>query len=197
MWVKICGLTTPEAVDATLAAGADAIGFVFAPSPRQVTPAFAAQLAAPARGRAACVAVTRRPAPQLIAGILREFRPDALQTDIEDFPTLALPRELALLPVIREGREPRVKPARFLFEGPESGAGCTRDWSRASKLARTYEIILAGGLNPSNVAAAIAAVSPFGVDVSSGVEDRPGVKSPEKIAHFIGAARAAFRELVL
>ncbi len=101
MWVKICGLTTPDAVAAALDAGADAIGFVFAKSVRQVSPDVALRLAAPARGRARCVAVTRHPTQQDIDDIVSIFKPDVLQTDSADFPNLRLPAQLELLPVMR------------------------------------------------------------------------------------------------
>jgi phosphoribosylanthranilate isomerase len=84
---------------------------------------------------------------------------------------------------------------RVLFEGPTSGTGIPTDWQTAHAMARRTELILAGGLSPANVAAAIAEVRPFGVDVSSGVESRPGIKSTEKIASFVRRARAAFRSL--
>jgi phosphoribosylanthranilate isomerase len=80
-------------------------------------------------------------------------------------------------------------PQRFLFEGATSGAGITCDWSVAREVARRGELVLAGGLNAANVAQAIAAVRPFGVDVSTGVEARPGVKDPAAIAKFVKAAR--------
>jgi phosphoribosylanthranilate isomerase len=79
----------------------------------------------------------------------------------------------------------------LLFEGPVSGAGETTDWSAAARLAARTQLILAGGLKPANVANAIAAARPFGVDVSSGVEARPGVKDPMKIHEFVRIARAA------
>jgi phosphoribosylanthranilate isomerase len=82
-------------------------------------------------------------------------------------------------------------PERLLFEGPVSGIGETADWSKAAALARRTQLILAGGLNPSNVADAIKRVKPFGVDVSSGVESSPGVKDAQKILDFVRAARAA------
>jgi phosphoribosylanthranilate isomerase len=84
-------------------------------------------------------------------------------------------------------------PAWMLFEGPLSGVGMRSDWSAARELARRTQLVLAGGLTPGNVAAAIAAVEPFGVDTSSGVESRPGVKSPAAIAQFVTAARRAAR----
>ena len=86
---------------------------------------------------------------------------------------------------------PATLPRRILFEGPVSGTGVAGDWAAARRLARCTQLVLAGGLNSGNVAAAIGAVQPFGVDVSSGVEVRPGVKSPEQIVSFASAARAA------
>jgi phosphoribosylanthranilate isomerase len=80
---------------------------------------------------------------------------------------------------------------RVLFEGPLSGSGQTTDWTQAAELALRTQVILAGGLNPANVAEAWRRVRPFGVDVSSGVESAPGLKSPQKIAEFVAAARAA------
>jgi phosphoribosylanthranilate isomerase len=221
MWIKICGLTTPDAVAAALDAGADAIGFVFAKSVRQVSPDVAHRLAAPARGRVRCVAVTRHPTQQDIDDIVAIFKPDVLQTDATDLLNLRLPTHLELLPVYRgvgeEGTTPSVAPGsgapanialgstapgntagvaeiatlppRLLFEGATSGAGIPCDWTAAHRVARRTQLVLAGGLNPANVAAAIAAVRPFGVDVSTGVEVRPGVKSPTEIANFVRAAR--------
>ena len=188
LWIKICGLTTPEAVAAALDAGADAIGFVFAKSVRQVTPEQAARLAVPARGRARCVAVTRHPTQSDIDRILEGFNPDILQTDVQDLASLQFPVQLELLPVLRAAAAEM--PTRLLFEGANSGTGQTCDWTAASQVARRTQLVLAGGLNPDNVASAIAAVRPFGVDVSSGVETRPGVKSPAEIANFVNAARA-------
>lgn len=192
LFIKLCGMTTPEAVHAALDCGVDAIGFVFAPSVRNLTPQRASELAAPARRRLACVAVTRHPERAALDAILRDFRPDILQTDIEDLDALALPHSLSVLPVMRPGPRPAgALPHRVLFEGPLSGSGQTTDWDEAAQMARRTELILAGGLNPANVAAAIRQVMPFGVDVSSGVEHSPGIKSPQKIAQFVAAARAA------
>ena len=195
MWIKVCGMTTPEAVHAALDARVDAIGFVFAESKRRVTPQRAVELAQPARGRVRCIAVTKHPTQSEVDAILEVFRPDVFQTDWQDLQTLRLPRELAVLPVLRAGGgEPTPLPARVLFEGPVSGTGVPTDWPSAHAMARRIEVILAGGLSPANVAAAIAEVRPFGVDVSSGVESNPGIKSPQKIASFVSAARAAAKE---
>lgn len=196
LWVKICGMTTPEAVGCALDAGVDALGFVFAPSVRRINPARAARLAAPARGRVRCVAVMRHPDADAVAAVLADFRPDVLQTDLEDFAGLGLPATLERLPVLRAGCDlPETVPARVLFEGPVSGAGLVTDWASAAALrARSVELVLAGGLDERNVGAAIRAVQPWGVDVSSGVESAPGTKSAEKIVRFVAAARAAHRE---
>jgi phosphoribosylanthranilate isomerase len=193
MWIKICGMTTPEAIAAALAAPVDAIGFVFADSPRQLTLEDAVALAAPARGRIRCVAVTRHPSQRHLDDILAAFRPDVLQTDVDDLAALRLPQELELLPVFRGwDASPGRLPARLLFEGPTSGSGTPCDWTTAQRVARRTQLVLAGGLDADNVATAIAAVRPFGVDVSSGVEERPGVKDPAEVVRFAAAARDAF-----
>src|SRR5262252_8556212 len=101
MWIKICGLTTPDAVSAALEAHVDAIGFVFADSVRKVEPEVAARLAAPARGKVPCVAVTRHPSQFLLDEIIEIFRPDVLQTDAVDLTLLQVPRQLPTLPVLR------------------------------------------------------------------------------------------------
>lgn len=192
MWIKICGMTTPEAVDTALEVGVDAIGFVFAPSARRVTPEFAARLARPARGRVQCVAVTRHPVQEEIDEMLRVFAPDLLQGDLAELGALDLPPGLARLPVLRTPQDAPVSlPRRILFEGAVSGAGRVADWGSAAALARRTELVLAGGLTSANVSTAIDAVRPFGVDVSTGVEQRPGVKSPAEMRKFVGAVRGA------
>ncbi len=194
MWVKICGMTTPEAVEAALAARVDAVGFVFSPSPRRLSPADAVRLARPARGRAACIAVTQHPSQELLDEIVATFKPDVWQSDAEDLAALRAPQGLPVLPVLRAGQAtPERLPARVLYEGARSGTGVACDWTGAIAMARRTELVLAGGLSAETVAAAIETVEPFGVDVSSGVEERSGIKSPKKILQFAEAARAAFR----
>jgi phosphoribosylanthranilate isomerase len=195
LWIKICGMTTPEAVEACLEAKVDAIGFVFAESIRQVTPAKAASLAAPGRGRVVCTAVTRHPTQQAIDEIIEVFQPDLLQTDNDDLRGLRLPPQLTVLPVFRRwDGNARNAPPRLLFEGHTSGSGTPADWVTAKQLALQSELILAGGLSAANIATAIAAVDPFGVDVSSGVEERPGIKSKAEIARFVEVARQSFKQ---
>jgi phosphoribosylanthranilate isomerase len=195
MWIKVCGLTSEDAVAAALQARVDAVGFVLASSVRQLRADQAAHLAAMARGRAMLVAVTLHPTQALVDEIVSVLKPDALQADLADFARLQLPQTLTRLPVMRAGVISGIAvPERMLFEGARSGVGEITDWQVAAELALSSELILAGGLHAGNVAAAIGAVRPFGVDVSSGVEHSPGQKSPEKIAQFVAAARAAFQE---
>src|SRR5579864_133112 len=132
MWIKICGMTTPEAVAAAVDAAVDAIGFVFAKSPRRLTPRAAAELARPARGQVRCVAVTRHPSQALVEEICEVLSPEMLQTDAADLATLKLPASLERLPVLRAGSAlPAPLPARVLFEGPVSGSGVAGDWESA------------------------------------------------------------------
>jgi len=123
---------------------------------------------------------------------LREFQPDLLQLDWVDLASLPSLDPARILPVVRQQQTaPAQWPARVLFEGPRSGAGVTADWQQAAQVARATELVLAGGLSPDNIEAAIREVRPFGVDVSSGVESSPGRKSPQKIIEFVEAARRA------
>lgn len=191
MFVKICGLTTPEGVAAAVKAGADAAGFVFSPSPREVTPAEARKLATALPATMRRVAVFRHPPPGWIERVLDEFPADWVQSDAMDLPGIDLGGAEAL-PVFRSGAPlPALLPELLLFEGPDSGAGRVADWALAAGLAARTRMILAGGLRPANLAEALARVRPWGVDVSSGVESAPGIKDPALVMAFVAAARRA------
>lgn len=191
IWVKVCGLRCESEVAAALDAGADAIGLVLAESVRQVSPLQAAELADQVRGRAEVVAVMRHPTVAEWEAVFAAFTPDIVQTDVADFEKLRVPAGIATLPVYRDGERAPERGQSCLYESRRSGSGETADWARARKLANERRLILAGGLSPDNVAAAIACVQPAGVDVSSGVECAPGVKDPDKIFRFIARAREA------
>jgi phosphoribosylanthranilate isomerase len=199
VFVKICGLNSGEALAAAIEAGADAVGFVLAESPRRVRPAVAARLAALAPPGIIRVAVFRHPGVAEVREALAGFTPDWLQTDAEDFGALTLPPAVEPLPVFRDtaglDRDSVRRAPRALFEAAASGAGQRVDWQRAAELARSTQLVLAGGLTPDNVGEAIAAVRPWGVDVSSGVERSRGVKDPGKIRAFVAAVRQAEKTL--
>lgn len=198
LWIKICGLTTPESVEAAVRARVDAVGFVFAPSKRQVTPQRATQLCIGIPASIARVAVMQHPTQAQLDEVLAVFRPDILQIDSEDLAALEIDAALRIHPVVRAGRAlPPSLPARILFEGPVSGTGTTADWTQAADLARKTELILAGGLNAENVSEAVRIVNPFGVDVSSGVESSPGIKDPALVMRFASAARESQDVLVV
>jgi phosphoribosylanthranilate isomerase len=189
--VKICGMTDGAGIEAAVAAGADALGFVFyAPSPRNLAPERAADLAALVPAHISRVAVMLHPKADEWLDVQRVMRPDVLQTDLDDFAYLDVEHGIEKWPVVREGAVPQALPPTFVYEGSESGKGQTVDWQGAAKLARQGKLVLAGGLTAANVAKAISEVRPYGVDVSSAVESAPGVKDAAKIRAFIEAAKA-------
>lgn len=194
--VKICGLTDATAVRAALDAGADAIGFVFADSVRRISPADARKLAIDIPPDVTKVAVMKNPSHAEWEEVFEVFQPDAIQTDLVDIALLEISHSVRTWPVVREkiDKLKRKIPGCFVYEGPKSGSGQTVDWEVAAHMTRHGHMILAGGLSPVNVAEAIQVVQPYGVDVSSGVEAKPGKKDPDKIRDFISAVRKADSE---
>jgi phosphoribosylanthranilate isomerase len=203
LFVKICGITTAEDGRAAVAAGADALGFVFWPkSPRYVTPEAAAAITAELPPFVVRVGVfVDAPGEELertadVAGL------DLLQLHGQESPDAfaALPRRA--LKALRVGDGFRAAEALAYARSaagvlldthrPDAPGGTGRvfDWKAVQGLReRVPFLILAGGLNPDNVAGAIEAVDPHGVDVSSGVESEPGRKDEEKLRAFVEAAR--------
>lgn len=195
LWIKVCGLRTKDALAAAVDAGADAVGFVFhAYSPRHLATAEAQAIAEAVPRGIEKVAVFLHPTQAELDLAIDAVRPDWVQADAADLAALRLPAGQRLLPVYRTDRPLPARqdlPRRYLLESGRSGAGERADWSEAARLAAAGELVLAGGLNATNVAGAIAAVRPFGVDVSSGVESARGVKDAALIRSFISAARAS------
>jgi phosphoribosylanthranilate isomerase len=190
-WIKICGVTTPEAVSAADSVGVDAIGFVFAASPRRVTPEHAWRLAAPVRGRVACCAVVRGTSQAEVDEILRVLRPDMLQADVDELESLRLPRTIQVLPVAStRARAPAALPESLLLERPPADDGAGWDEAAIRGLSSRTRLVLAGGLDAGNVAGLVQSVAPYGVDVSRGVEVAPGIKGHELIRRFVKAARS-------
>lgn len=188
LWVKVCGITQVKNAVTCVEAGADAIGLVFADSPRRVDIETAVEIADEVRASVAVVAVFRKPTPGQVATVHDSLGPDLVQGDQAYLPDVD---GVSYLPVVRQGADQPIPNTRFLYEGEESGTGETVDWSVAADLARMGEMVLAGGLSASNVVEAVESVRPAGVDVSSGVEIAPGVKDDEMIRQFLRAARSA------
>jgi phosphoribosylanthranilate isomerase len=190
-FIKICGLADTVAVQAAVSAGANALGFVFAESPRRVTPQHAAEISAQVPQHVKRVAVMLHPSSDEWSEVAEVFQPDVLQTDAADFANLDVSANIERWPVFREGAasEDIEMSHTFVYEGQKSGHGEKVDWKIAAGLAKRGQMILAGGLSAGNVADAIREVAPYGVDVSSAVEAEPGKKDAAKIQAFIAATR--------
>lgn len=198
LFVKICGMTCREGLQAAVEEGADAVGFVFhAPSPRHLSPQQAQELAAPVPRHVKRVAVMLRPQQADWDEVFDSFKPDCLQADADCLAKLQLAQDIGRLPVYRDHERFNAKQispeTTCLFEGAASGMGRSPDWERAALVARRARVLLAGGLHPGNVDEAIRRVGPWGVDVSSGVESAAGVKDPNRVRAFIRVARKADR----
>jgi phosphoribosylanthranilate isomerase len=209
--VKICGLSTSDALDVALDAGADMVGFIFfPPSPRNVSLETARPLGSRVQGRARKVAVTVDADDALLASIIEALKPDLLQLHGHETPQrVATVRESFGLPVMKvlpiEAKSDLAAIAsyttaadRLLFDARPprdatrpGGLGKPFDWHLLENLNLSIPFMLSGGLNPDNVSEALRIARAPGVDVVSGVESAPGVKDPEKIRAFIRAARSA------
>lgn len=213
--VKIDGLREPEHAVAAVMAGADCIGFIFAPARRQVTAEVARRCIEAARsaspyGEVVAVGVFVDADPADIERIVQESEIDAVQLHGAETPAylqgLTMPAIKALRPrpgesagtvgeAIARYRSAVAPPAGFLIDGYSAGtaggAGARADWELAAAVSAENRVLLGGGLDPENVGAAIRLVRPIGVDVSSGVEI-DGAKDSARIEAFIRAARTAF-----
>ncbi len=209
--VKICGLSTEETLDAALAAGADMVGLVFFPkSPRLVTPARGAELAARVAGRAEVVALTVDMDDRDVAELVDIVHPDWLQFHgsesvdyVEAMRAMTGRQIMKALPIAapadleRAGRYMAVADRLLLDAKPPKdatrpgGLGTPFDWTLLAGFDPDIPWMLSGGLAPGNVAEAIAATGAPGVDVSSGVESAPGRKEADLIRAFIANARGA------
>ncbi len=204
--VKICGINDEVAFDAAIDAGADWVGFVFfPPSPRNVTPAEAAALSARHPGGPARVGLFVQPTEDAIAAALAAIRLDALQVYGDDIDAAALRQRFGVavwqargiaaatdLPRDAAGADALVIEPRAPADATRPGGNARRmDWSMLAGWHAPAPWLLAGGLDPDNVAAAIAASGASAVDVSSGVETAPGRKDPSLIRAFVAAARGA------
>ncbi len=194
-FIKICGINSIEAVEASVEAGIDALGFVFSKSPRQITIDKAISLTKSIPSNIVKVAVFLNLNESNVSDVLKQFKPDWVQANNESRINIAMPSDIMFLPVYRNtGPTMHNKNNIFLFEGNTSGFGELANWHDAKQLSKTNKLILAGGLNDDNVIQAIKKVAPWGVDVSSGIEIRKGIKDISKIKSFINNARIGFKE---
>jgi len=207
--IKICGLSTPETLDAALGAGADWVGFVrFARSPRHVELEAARALSRRAKGRAGRVVLLVDPDDAALAAAIEAIAPDLIQLHGRESPErvaairaatglpvmkalgIAGPADLAAIPAYaavadRLLLDAKAPPGAAL----PGGNGVRFDWSLLAGADLPAGLMLSGGLGPENVAEALARTGLRAVDVSSGVESAPGIKDPARIAAFVTAAR--------
>jgi phosphoribosylanthranilate isomerase len=215
--VKICGLNTPEALDAALDAGADMVGFVFfPPSPRHLGLEAARVFAQRVQGRAGKVALTVDASDQTLFDIVEALQPDMLQLHGKETPdrVVAVRTRFGLpvmkaLPIAERADLSAIRlyaqvVDRLLFDArpPKKatrpgGLGLRFDWMLLKGIKPGVPFMLSGGLDAGNVTEALTITSAPGVDVSSGVERSPGVKDPAKIREFIRTARGGEEPLEL
>lgn len=189
--VKICGLSTKEAVETAVSAGADYIGFVFAPSKRQVTLEKAAELAKPIPTNVKKIGVFVSPIRAELLEAIEKVGLDLVQVHgqvandlFEDLPCASI----QAVQVDGDGHVPNSQADYLLFDAPVAGSGQTFDWGQLDTAELAQPFFIAGGLNEDNVAKAIQHFTPYAVDVSSGVETN-GQKDYEKIRRFIERAK--------
>jgi len=203
VFVKICGITNEQDALLAVALGADALGFVFAASTRQVTASRVYDITRRLPPEILTVGVFRDELPPRVVQIAGEAGVKAVQLHGRETPAqvaevrAGIPR---VIKAVAAGSDTFDRAGTYdvewlLVDSPNPGSGQMFDWSVVDAVPTNAKLILAGGLTPDNVAAAIATVEPWGVDVASGVEAAPGRKDARRLQAFIEAARAAGRRL--
>lgn len=199
MFVKICGTTSEEDALLAVAMGADAIGFIFAPSPRQVAVPAVRDIVRRLPPEVVTVGVFRNQSPEQVVKVVNGIGLRAAQLhgrESTDGVRFVVERVPMVIKVFVAG-DPAIPTAKdsgaqiVMIDAPSPGSGQVFDWRLADGVAPGTRLLMAGGLTPDNVADAIAQVKPWGVDVVTGVEAEPGHKDPVKLRAFVAAARAA------
>jgi phosphoribosylanthranilate isomerase len=203
MFVKICGITNEDDALLATALDADALGFVFAPSGRQVHPETARDIVRRVPREVYTVGVFRNERPERIVEIANRVGLHGVQMHGKETPSevewvrkrvqFVIRAYAAGAPALADASQSAADVV--LIDSPDPGSGKVFDWRLAEGAPRGKRIILAGGLTPENVGEAIKLVRPWGVDVSTGVEYKPGRKDPAKMRLFIAAAREAGAEV--
>ena len=197
MFVKICGITNEDDALLAVAMGADAVGFVFAPSSRQISPSKASDIAKRLPKEARTVGVFRNESKERVVRTVAESGLGCAQLHGSETPEECLWISERVPMMIKGFATGDTSALDFrdyatkyiLLDAPTPGAGQVFDWSLAENAPRDFRVIMAGGLTPENVPDAIHKVKPWGVDVSTGVESAPGKKDPTLVKRFVDAAR--------
>lgn len=199
MFVKVCGTTSEEDALLAVAMGADAVGFIFAPSPRQVSPAAVAQIVGRLPPEVVTVGVFRDSAAEQVVKVVNGIglkaaqlhgreTPESVQWVVERVP-LVINAFPAGSSAIRKANDYGAQ--IVMLDAPSPGSGQVFDWTLVDGVPPGSRLLLAGGLTPDNVADAVAQARPWGVDVCTGVESEPGRKDAVKLRAFVAAAKAA------
>ena len=199
MFVKICGITNEDDALLAVALGADAIGFIFAPSVRQVAVQKVYDITRRIPPEILTVGVFRDEHPRRVIELVQSSGVKAAQLHGHESPADVAAVSLHVRTVIKAVSAGTVDASRadefgtklILVDAPEPGSGAVFDWKMAAELPEGLHLILAGGLTPENVATGIAIVRPWGVDVSSGVESSHGSKDPIQMKRVIENAKSA------
>jgi phosphoribosylanthranilate isomerase len=199
LFIKICGTTSEDDALLAVALGADAVGFVFAPSRRQIAPQLAADIVKRLPPEIITVGVFRDEAPQRVVELAQTAGVRAVQLHGHENAEESrwVRKRVSLTIRAFAAGDPAVARAAdygadvIMLDAPSPGSGRMFDWSLATRVPAGQRLMIAGGLSAENVGRAIAQVRPWGVDVVSGVERSPGYKDPVKLRAFIAAARRA------
>lgn len=199
MFVKVCGTTSEEDALLAVAVGADAVGFVLAPSPRQVAVERVRDIVARLPPDVLTVGVFRDAAPEQVVEMVHRGRLKAAQLHGHERPedTQYVHERVPIVFKAFAAGDPAVRTAAdhaadaVIIDGARPGSGQVFDWTLTEDAPVNLRLVVAGGLTPENVGAAISRISPWGVDVVSGVEASYGQKDPRRLRAFVAAARAA------
>lgn len=198
MFVKICGTTSEEDALLAVAMGADALGFIFAPSTRQIAPAKARDIVRRLPPEIITIGVFRDETPERVVEIVNSTGLRGAQLHGRETPEQTQHVKSRVPMVIKAfaAGDLAIRQARdygadiVMLDAPSPGSGQVFDWRLTEGVPDGVRFLLAGGLTPDNVQEAIAQVKPWGVDVATGVEESPGRKDARKVRAFIAAARA-------
>lgn len=199
MFVKVCGTTNESDALLAVALGADAVGFIFAPSPRQIAPVVAADIVRRLPPEVLTVGVFRDESPIRVCEIVQRVGLGAAQLHGHETASdtrYVRERVPVVIKAFSAGDPALARSAGFaadmvILDSPRPGSGEVFDWALVDGVPDGTRLVLAGGLDPDNVARAVETARPFGVDVATGVESSPGQKDASKMRAFIEAARAA------